>query len=68
MSYRIFQRTVWKRNPSWPNGYEPQAVPMDSCRTIATLDTRQEAVDYCTERNDNRTHEYESAFYEWTEL
>jgi hypothetical protein len=68
MSYRIFRRKTWKRNPSWPDGYEPMAVPMDSCRTIATVETRDEAIEYCTERNDARTHHFESAFYEWTEV
>jgi hypothetical protein len=23
MAYRVFTRTWWKNNPSWPNGLEP---------------------------------------------
>jgi len=25
MKYKVFHRTWWKRNPSWPNGLEPHA-------------------------------------------
>jgi hypothetical protein len=67
MSYRIFKRVVWKANPHWPDGYEPQAVPMDECPTIEEVDTIDEAIDYCTEHNDEREHEYESPFFEFTE-
>ena len=49
--YRIFTRKTWKANPSWPNGYEPNAVPMDSCKTIQETSTRDAAVAICDELN-----------------
>ncbi len=52
MSYRIFSRAVWKQNPSWPDGYEPLAVPMDRCRTLEVADTRHEARTICRDRNE----------------
>ncbi len=58
MSYRIFRRTAWQVNDSWPNGVEPLAVPMDTCRTIAEVDTIEEAREYCEERNDARPYHY----------
>lgn len=67
MSFRCFERVAWRKNSSWPHGYEPQAVPMDECETVAEFDSREEAVEFCTEHNDEREHEYESPFYEWTE-
>lgn len=51
MTYRVFNRNVWRSNPSWPDGFEPNAVSMDDCRTIQTFDDRQDAIDYCEERN-----------------
>lgn len=56
MSYRIFKRQAWQLNPSWPRGIEPLAMPMDKCRTIETVDTIQEARDYCGERNARRPY------------
>ena len=52
MTYRVFSRDTWRANPSWPNGYEPNAVPMDTCRTLAEFDTTAEAIEYCDEHND----------------
>lgn len=68
MSFRIFERTAWRANPSWPDGYEPNAVPMDECPTVAEAETRAEAVEICTEHNDAREHHFESPFYEFTEI
>ena len=51
MTFRVFSRATWKPNPSWPNGYEPNAVPMDTCRTLAEFDEREDAIEYCDERN-----------------
>lgn len=72
MSYRCFKRTVWRRNAAWPAGFEPQAMPMDECRTLATFDTSDEAVEWCTERNDDRPKRGDGVFtapyYEWTKL
>lgn len=58
MSYRIFSRTVWQINDSWPNGVEPLAVPMDTCRTINRVDTQAEAVELCTAHNDERPYKH----------
>lgn len=49
--FRVFKRDTWRANSSWPDGFEPNAVPMDECRTIEECDTRDEAVEYCDERN-----------------
>ena len=58
MSYRIFSRCVWQINASWPNGLEPLAVPMDTCRTLQTVDTQAEAVEICTDHNDQRPYRH----------
>lgn len=50
--FRVFKRDVWKPNASWPDGFEPNAVPMDSCRTLAEFDDRDEAIEFCDERNE----------------
>lgn len=68
MSFRIFKRNAWRANPSWPNGYEPNAVSMDDCPTVEEVETRAEAVEICTEHNDARAHHFESAYFEWTEV
>ena len=46
MSYRVFSRTWWERNTSWPNGLEPS--PGDK-RTIKTVNTEAEAREACKE-------------------
>ena len=52
--YRVFKRVSWKRNPSCPNGIEPQGKPPEKCRTVDTVASIQEARDLCAEYNDNR--------------
>jgi len=49
--YRVFRRRVWKPNLSWPDGYEPRAVSIFKCPVLCRFETRQEAIDYCDERN-----------------
>lgn len=51
MSFRCFTRQTWRANASWPEGYEPNAVPMDTCRTVARFDDRAEAVEFCDDKN-----------------
>lgn len=51
MSFRIFNRKVWQPAEGYPNGYKPLATPADSCQTIITVNTRDEALEYCEERN-----------------
>lgn len=56
MSFRIFKRTVWQVNTTWPNGFEPLAVPMDKCQTLKTVETVDEARAFCQEENDKRPY------------
>lgn len=52
MSYRVFHRTWWKRNPAWPNGLEPN---LGRRTTIATgVPTEEQARAIC--RQWNATH------------
>ena len=51
-AFRCFKRATWRRNDSWPDGYEPNPVPMDECRTLARFDNRDDARDWCEERNE----------------
>lgn len=44
--YRIFTRTWWKENPSWPDGLEPQA---GTKHHVKTVDTADEARKFCQE-------------------
>jgi hypothetical protein len=51
MSYSVFTRTFWKRNPSWPNCKEPalgRKTYLD--RSVAT---EEEARKICKEWNKN---------------
>ena len=48
---KIFKRPCWKRNPDWPDGYEPLAVSVDSCRTLQTVGSDQEARMICSQKN-----------------
>jgi hypothetical protein len=41
MAYRVFKRAWWKRNPSWPNGLEPN--PGARKTTITIVETEDEA-------------------------
>ena len=50
MSYRVFKRTWWKENSSYPNGLEPCPGPKRYV-SGATFDTEQEARDFCKLRN-----------------
>ena len=45
MSYRIFKRTWWKENPSWPNGLEPEAGERHYVR--GRFETEEEARAEC---------------------
>jgi len=51
LGYRIFKRSWWKENPSWPNGLEP--APGRKTH-IKYVDTEEEARAFCLEWN--RTH------------
>jgi hypothetical protein len=52
MSFRIFKRATWQRAASWPNGFEPLATPMDTCRTLCVCYSREEAVEFCDDHNE----------------
>ena len=48
--YRVFTRTWWKENPSWPNGLEP--CPGERHYKRGTF-TYEEARELCQEFNEN---------------
>jgi hypothetical protein len=52
MNYRVFNRVCWRPDPSYPDGYAPNPVPMDECRTIDEFETTAECVEFCDERNE----------------
>ena len=52
MCYKVFTRTWWIDNPSWPDGKEPCAGRK---YTLGRVSTEQEARNWCKEYND--THE-----------
>ena len=52
MAYRVFTRTWWKRNPSWPEGREPCPGRKTTIDKVATVD---EATARCD--GYNSTHE-----------
>ena len=54
MTYRVFVRNWWKRNPDWPNGLEPN--PRARKTTIAArVATEEEARAIC--KRWNETHD-----------
>ena len=52
MSYTIFVRNWWIKNPEWPEGREPGPGPK---KIIKTVDTEEEARKFCQEYNE--THD-----------
>lgn len=50
MRYRVFTRTWWKRNPSWPDGREPH-VGRKSYAGHPSGVTEEEARTYCRQWN-----------------
>ena len=83
MSFRIFKRAAWQVNDTWPDGFEPLAVPMDTCRTIDEVDTIDEAREICGDHNRSRPYRHRmistltpsqrrskmlAPFYEFTEI
>jgi len=53
VSYRVFTRTWWRENPTWPNGLEPDATGRKT--TLARGCTEEEA--RAIARQYNETHE-----------
>ena len=49
MAYRVFTRTWWKDNPSWPGGLEPH---LGRKTTLAQVGTLREAQEIAKEYND----------------
>lgn len=49
MKYRVFKRTWWKDNPSWPNGLEPCAGEK---KTIGWFFSEKQAQEYCKRFNE----------------
>ena len=48
--YRVFTRTWWKRNPSWPDGREPGPGPKSYAGHPSGV-TEEEARAYCQRWN-----------------
>ena len=53
MAYRVFKRTWWRNNPSWPNGLEP--CPGRKTTLVKSVETQEEARRICKQYNE--THE-----------
>jgi len=49
MKYRVFHRTWWRKNVSWPEGREPC---IGNARTIGHTNCELEARDMCRQWND----------------
>lgn len=49
MNYRIFTRTWWRNNPTWPNGLEPHPGRKT---TLGYASTETEAREMCRQYND----------------
>ncbi len=64
MTYIIFSRTWWRRNPAWPNGLEPGAGRRTK---IATASTEEGARDICRVWNANHKPGRLSRKAEYTE-
>ena len=58
---RIFKRVAWKRNKSWPGGWEPYVGRKNY---IKVVDTEAEARTFCMAHNDERKSKGET-FYEF---
>lgn len=63
MSYRVFTRNWWKRNPEWPGGREPHAGRKTTLRHVQTEEDARRACQEYNEANDpgflSRKAEYE---------
>lgn len=53
--YRVFKRTWWKKNPSWPKGLEPCAGRK---RTVRIVSTEEEARNLCKTLNQTSLPKY----------
>lgn len=66
---RVFQRHAWRKNPDWPDGYEPYGAAQK--RTIRFVETADEARKICLPHNEKRPKSgaahYEFGFYEFEE-
>ena len=51
--YKVFTRTWWRRNPSWPGGREPGAGRKYTI--VKNVQTEEEARQICKQYND--THD-----------
>jgi len=59
----VFKRRAWKRNKSWPGGFEPY----HGRRThVAYVETADQAREICIPANKERTRK-DQPFYEFTE-
>jgi len=49
----IFKRAAWKRNKSWPDGWEPFGSARKTY--VTTVDSTEKARAICKQHNDQRT-------------
>ena len=61
--YVVFHRTWWKKNPSWPDGREPD---VGFPTVIGRASTEDEAMDMCKEWNDSHDPGFLSRKAEYT--
>lgn len=59
----VFKRKAWKRNKSWPEGWEPYVGRKTH---VCYVDTADQARRICKEHNDNRSGRGDT-FCEFTE-
>jgi len=62
-TYRVFKRRPWKRNKSWPQGWEPFGGARK--RTIEHGLTYAEALRTCENRNAGKVRAPGQEFYEF---
>ena len=65
MAYRVFTRTWWRRNPSWPDGREPSPGRKT---TIDKVKTEEEAIRVCDRYNSTHKPGFLSRKAEFEEI
>jgi len=65
MSYKVFTRTWWKRNPKWPEGREPKRGRKT---VLGMVRTEEEAVRMCDKYNDTHKPGFLSRKAEFEEV
>jgi len=63
MAYQIYKKRAWKRNKSWPDGFEPCSGARKA--VVMYTDDIAEARRICKEHNDQRRYK-DDPFCEFT--